>query len=171
MSNDSAHKHRWETGEFFIGLPYIAGIGLHILFPLTITQGTAAIILQIIGAIFIFIGFVLLIRTRRQFNTNNQPTDPGRPTSKIMTSGPFSISRNPLYLGGIVIFFGMALLINFLWPLLALIISAILCQTFLILPEEKYLEEKFGEEYLVYKSTVRRWIGRKQLTSHWKSID
>jgi protein-S-isoprenylcysteine O-methyltransferase Ste14 len=78
-----------------------------------------------------------------------------------MTSGPFSISRNPLYLGGIVIFFGMALLINFLWPLLALIISAILCQTFLILPEEKYLEEKFGEEYLVYKSTVRRWIGRK----------
>ena len=161
MNNDSAHKHRWETGEFFIGLPYIAGIGLHVLFPHAIAQDTVAIILQIIGGAFIIIGFTLLIRTRRQFNANQQPTDPGRPTSKIMTSGPFSISRNPLYLGGIVIFFGMALLINFLWPLLTLIISTILCQIFLILPEEKYLEEKFGEEYLAYKATVRRWIGRK----------
>jgi protein-S-isoprenylcysteine O-methyltransferase Ste14 len=161
MNNDSAHKRNWETGEFFIGLPYLAGIGLHILFPASIVEGTLSTILKIIGICTMFAGLALLIQTRRQFNAHQQPTDPGQATSKIITSGPFSISRNPLYLGGILIFFGLALAANFLWPLLALVLSVILCHTFLILPEEKYLENKFGEEYTTYKSTVHRWLGRK----------
>ena len=161
MNNDTAHKHRWETGEFFIGLPYFVGIGLHILFPAPITTGSFSTPLRIIGALIMFAGLSLLIQTRRQFNTHQQPTDPGQATSKIITSGPFSVSRNPLYLGGIIIFFGLALFANFLWPLLALVISVILCHTYLILPEEKYLEEKFGQEYIQYKNSVRRWIGRK----------
>ena len=161
MNNDTAHKHRWETGEFFIGLPYLAGIGFHVLFPTPITQGISSLILKIIGIVVMFTGLALLVRTRRQFTVHQQPTDPGQATSKIITTGPFSISRNPLYLGGILIFFGLALAANFLWPLLTLIISVILCHTFLILPEEKYLTEKFGEEYIQYTNSVRRWLGRK----------
>lgn len=161
MNNDTAHKRRWETGEFYIGLPYLAGIALHVLFPILIAQGTISIILKIIGILCLFTGLALLVRTRRQFNAHQQPTDPGHPTSKIITTGPFALSRNPLYLGGILIFFGLALAANFLWPLLALILSVILCHTFLILPEEKYLTDKFGDEYIQYTNSVRRWIGRK----------
>lgn len=161
MNKDTAHKHGWETGEFFIGLPYLAGIILHILFPVSISTGPIATPFRITGALIILTGLFLLVQTRRQFNTHQQPTDPGQSTSKIITSGTFSISRNPLYLGGIIIFFGMALLVNFLWPLLMLVVSVFLCHTFLILPEEKYLTEKFGEEYIQYKNSVRRWIGRK----------
>ena len=161
MNHDTAHKHRWETGEFFIGLPYIAGIGLHILYPVPISQGTFSILLKIAGLIVMVTGLVLLGQTRRQFNAHQQPTDPGQSTSKIITTGTFSISRNPLYLGGIVIFFGLALFANFLCPLLMLIISVILCHIFLILPEEKYLTQKFGQEYIQYTNSVRRWLGRK----------
>ena len=92
MNNDTAHKRRWETGEFFIGLPYLAGIGLHILFPAPIVQESSSIILKIAGMIIMVSGLVLLGQTRRQFNTHQQPTDPGqtggRPWRTIATSRP-----------------------------------------------------------------------------------
>jgi protein-S-isoprenylcysteine O-methyltransferase Ste14 len=90
-----------------------------------------------------------------------QPTDPGQPTSKVVNTGVFALSRNPLYLGSVLVFLGLALTLNMLWALAALLLSIILCLYVLIIPEERYLAAKFGKEYKAYMASVRRWLGRK----------
>ena len=111
-------------------------------------------------ALFIIgVGFVVL--ARREFAHYGQSTEPGHPTSKIVMTGVFSISRNPLYLGIVSTLSGIALALNFLWILVLLIAAILLCQYILIAPEERYLQNKFGKEYLEYAASVRRWLGRK----------
>jgi protein-S-isoprenylcysteine O-methyltransferase Ste14 len=78
-----------------------------------------------------------------------------------MQAGVFAISRNPLYLGSVILLLGIALTLNLLWAMMMLLPSLILCHYILIIPEEKYLEAKFGDEYREYMATVHRWLGRK----------
>ena len=92
-----------------------------------------------------------------------QPTDPGHPTSKIVSTGVFSVSRNPLYLGGIFILAGISLAFNLPWVLILLIPSIVACHYVLVAPEESYLAARFGEEYRLYTARVHRWIGLKQV--------
>jgi len=109
----------------------------------------------------IFAGSSLIVLSRREMNRFAQPTDPGHPTSQLITTGVFSISRNPIYLGGVVFLSGVTLALNSVWTLAALVISILGCQSILIIPEEKYLAMKFGEEYQTYTRAVHRWLGRK----------
>ena len=101
-----------------------------------------------------------LYRTMRRAGTPivGEPFVPGRPTSRLVTDGPFRYSRNPGYLGGALIYAGVASLTNALWVVLLLPIMLLVMQHTVIEREEHYLEGKFGEEYLRYKARVRRWI-------------
>jgi protein-S-isoprenylcysteine O-methyltransferase Ste14 len=112
------------------------------------------------GAALIILGAVLVVIARREFAQHSQPTDPGQPTSKLVTTGVFSVSRNPLYLGGVCILAGIALAFNLPWVLVLLLPALIACHYVLIAPEEKYLAARFGEEYRRYAASVHRWIGR-----------
>jgi protein-S-isoprenylcysteine O-methyltransferase Ste14 len=84
--------------------------------------------------------------------------DPRKPTTTIVSAGPFRFTRNPLYLSLLVLEVGIGLWIDSLWVVLAVAPLAIVVQEGVIKREERYLEGKFGEEYLRYKSRVRRWI-------------
>jgi len=75
-------------------------------------------------------------------------------------TGVLSISRNPLYLGSVIFISGMAFIINILWIVVTLLVSIVLCLYILIIPEEKYLAAKFGDDYEDYVATVHRWFGR-----------
>ncbi|KKS25833.1 MAG: hypothetical protein UU84_C0036G0009 [Candidatus Yanofskybacteria bacterium GW2011_GWC2_41_9] len=75
-----------------------------------------------------------------------------------MTSGPFQFTRNPMYLSLTSIYIGLSLIINTYWLLLFLPFVLIILHYGVILREEKYLEKKFKEEYVSYKSQVRRWF-------------
>ena len=84
--------------------------------------------------------------------------DVRKPTTGIVTGGVFRFSRNPIYLSMMLGFLGVAVLTGSLWLLLlALPLMAIL-QNGVIKPEERYLERKFGAQYLSYKVRVRRWV-------------
>ncbi|MEO7268167.1 MAG: isoprenylcysteine carboxylmethyltransferase family protein [Knoellia sp.] len=83
---------------------------------------------------------------------------PGQATRTIMTSGPFAVSRNPLYVGMLALYVGLALLIPSTWALLATPIAAGLVLWGAILPEEKFLSQEFGSEYDDYARRVRRWL-------------
>ena len=113
------------------------------------------------GIVLIITGIGLIISARRELAYNGQPTDPGHPTSKVVQTGVFSISRNPLYLASVMVFFGMALALNILWAFVALLASIVICYYVLIIPEEQYLTVKFGKEYDEYVGSVHRWLGRK----------
>jgi protein-S-isoprenylcysteine O-methyltransferase Ste14 len=78
-------------------------------------------------------------------------------STSLIVRGPFRISRNPLYLAGLLFHAGVSLLANALWPLMLLVPAIALVNT-LIKREETYLTKRFGREYDAYRDRVRRWI-------------
>ncbi len=104
-------------------------------------------------------GGVLLIGwfewTMRRAGT---PANPYKPVSHMVTEGSFHYTRNPAYLSMAMIYSGVASLVNALWAILLLPVTLFVIQRGVIEREERYLERKFGEEYLRYKGRVRRWI-------------
>ena len=78
--------------------------------------------------------------------------------TKVITSGPYAYSRNPMYLAWTLVFLSIALLQNTLW--LALFLPAVIAVThyFVILKEEDYLEKEFGQEYSHYRKRVHRYL-------------
>jgi protein-S-isoprenylcysteine O-methyltransferase Ste14 len=84
--------------------------------------------------------------------------NPLRPATSLVTSGPYRFSRNPLSVALIVLYLGLALRINTLWPMLLLLPLLIAFHYGVIQREERYLERKFGDTYRNYRSTVPRWL-------------
>lgn len=160
MSVDTAHRRWWQIFEVVFGTPFLVAIALQFALPLSIPLGFLTPAIISVGVGCIVVGLVLVVLARRQFAQHQQPTDPGRSTSRIITTGVFSISRNPLYLGGICILVGIALVVHLVWVFVLLLPAFIACHYILVVPEERYLASKFGEEYRTYVASVHRWIGR-----------
>jgi protein-S-isoprenylcysteine O-methyltransferase Ste14 len=163
MSIEVAHRSYWQTSEVVFGIPFLVAIVLQLLVPVSLPRELASPAFLLGGAALIIVGVALVVLARRELAQQGQPTDPGIPTSKVVTTGVFSISRNPLYLGVVCFFAGVALAVNLPWALVLLLPSLVACHYVLIAPEERYLVAKFGEEYRVYAATVRRWIGRARI--------
>ena len=133
------------------------GILLEYLFPFHFISGAWP--LRIITGSFLFLvsgltavsAFTALIKNKTAFN-------PAKPTEKIVCEGSFRFSRNPLYLALLLLLSSAAVFTGSVWLLTALLILFILLERFAIRPEEKYLADKFGELYLNYKASVRRWL-------------
>ena len=90
--------------------------------------------------------------------TADAPVRTDKPVPKLTTEGPFRYTRNPGYLSMAIIYAGIAVLRNSLWAILLLPLVLFVIQREVIGREERYLERTFGEEYLDYKTRVRRWI-------------
>jgi len=76
----------------------------------------------------------------------------------LVTSGPFAISRNPLYLGNSVLMFAIGFIVGNAWFLLMGVLASIATNKLAVEPEERHLEARFGKAYRDYKKKVRRWI-------------
>jgi protein-S-isoprenylcysteine O-methyltransferase Ste14 len=93
-----------------------------------------------------------------QLRRTGQSENPWKPTTEIVERGPFRLTRNPMYLQMVLVCIGIGVALMNLWILVLTPICAWALQKFAILPEERYLERKFGETYLAYKRRVRRWL-------------
>lgn len=80
------------------------------------------------------------------------------PTDAIVERGLFRVSRNPIYASMVLLLIGIGCWANSLWFLAFAAVDALALNFGVIVPEERYLESKFGEQYLNYKRRVRRWI-------------
>jgi protein-S-isoprenylcysteine O-methyltransferase Ste14 len=160
MNVDSAHKSRWEIAEVIFGIPFLVSVAIQLLVPLSLPQGILRQTFIFIGIAFIITGMGFIVLARREFAQFSQPTDPGHPTTEVITTGVFAISRNPIYFGAACFLFGVGLAMNWLWVLAFLLPGLVACHYVLIAPEEKYLLAKFGEKYRIYAASVHRWIGR-----------
>lgn len=92
------------------------------------------------------------------FRRTGQSEIPWKPTPEMVFDGPFRLSRNPMYLQMVIVCLGVFVILANAWILILTPVCALLLQHFAILPEEAYLERKFGEDYLRYKRSVRRWV-------------
>jgi protein-S-isoprenylcysteine O-methyltransferase Ste14 len=111
-----------------------------------------------IGGVLLIAGFAILFRAARTFVKNNNPVNPSGSTQLIISSGIYQYTRNPMYLGLTMIFMGISILTNAWFSFVLLPPLLMIVQKGIIEREEKYLTRKFGNEYLNYKSKVRRWL-------------
>lgn len=93
-------------------------------------------------------------RALARLGTNVNPL---RPTLAVATGGVFARTRNPMYVGGGLAFMGLAIGLALDWVLLLLLPSFLLLHYGVIVPEERYLERKFGDPYRRYKASVPRY--------------
>lgn len=163
MQNNSAHSSKWIIIDVFIGLPIIVAIIMQLLFPINVSlKGIYNIVSVVFSCVIFLIGLLIIGFSRKELSIFNQPTDPGYSTEKIVKSGVYSISRNPMNLGAVLVYFGLGFFLKNIWFLILLLPTVFLCTQYLIKPEEKYLKKKFGEEYVQYCNSVNRWICKKQ---------
>ena len=83
---------------------------------------------------------------------------PHHAVSRLVTTGPFRLTRNPMYTGHVVALLGAALRAGSWWPLVILPLCMRATTRLVILPEEEYLSDRFGEDYERYRARVRRWV-------------
>ncbi len=87
---------------------------------------------------------------------SNVPTN--RPSTTIVESGPYRVTRNPIYLGMFLGQVGLAVAFNSLWLYVTLVPFALVIRYGVVAREEAYLERKFGDVYRAYRARVRRWL-------------
>ena len=143
--------------SLFLGGLTVASI-LELVYPLGpgLAQGTKRPVF--IGLGIAAIGLAFGWRAIQRFADAGTHIAFDEPTETLVKSGLYALSRNPIYIGLITVYFGLALALTSVWALLLLPFLVHFLQKGVIAPEEKFLEDKFGERYLAYKQKVPRWL-------------
>lgn len=134
-----------------IGLERLWPIDLGLEVPEPVRYGVGW---AIVAGAFLGLGLWSVVLFRR----SGQSEIPWKPTLSVVERGPYRVTRNPMYLQMVLICVGLSILLENWWILLLTPVTAWALQRFAILPEEAYLERKFGDSYRAYKRRVRRWI-------------
>jgi protein-S-isoprenylcysteine O-methyltransferase Ste14 len=134
-------------------------LGLQVLFaialPGRLMPGAAAIL---VGLLVVLASIALVALATRDIKRARTTFDVRKPTTAIATTGVFGFSPNPVYLSMTLLVLGLGFMLNSPWSLLLTIpTGSALCLT-AIRPEERYLEEKFGDAYRMYLAKVPRWF-------------
>jgi protein-S-isoprenylcysteine O-methyltransferase Ste14 len=132
----------------------VVGLVLHFAWPIRLVPNLA----RPFGGLITVLAAALFIWSIKTFHSAGTPVPGNRATTTIVKVGPYRASRNPIYLAFSLFQTGVALGVNDAWILITLL-PAIALISFVVIPrEEGYLEARFGEEYAVYKASVRRWL-------------
>lgn len=130
-------------------------LGLDFTWPASLFEPAAQVI---VGGALLLTGFALagLCVARFRGAGTNVPTY--RPTTALVTGGPYRFSRNPIYIGLLLAYAGLGVLIDSVWVLAGLVPLFGILNLGVVAREEAYLEAKFGDAYRAYKARVRRWL-------------
>lgn len=112
----------------------------------------------VIGFILIPVGIALVLWAGNTLKRHKTTTHPRKKPSKLVATGPYSWSRNPIYLGLLLVSLGTALLFANVLAFVGPIIFFGFASTFIIPFEESMLTKGFGKSYASYKKKIRRWV-------------
>ena len=115
---------------------------------------------NMISVIFLLFGlgiFSAAVQSFKKHKTTINPLSPDK-ASSLVNSGIFSYSRNPMYLGMLLILLSVSFKFNISGGLFISFLFKIYITRFQIIPEEKAMAKLFGEEFITYKNQTRRWI-------------
>ena len=140
-------------------LPMLTGFLIQHFVPIRIVTGIAPTkVLNLVGAAEIFIGAALMAWAVATFRRLQTPVIPTHPARTLVAEGPFTLTRNPIYLAFSLMYLGVTFVANAFWPLLFLPEAVVLTYLLAIKREEAYLSREFGDSYTAYCARVRRWI-------------
>jgi protein-S-isoprenylcysteine O-methyltransferase Ste14 len=139
----------------FLLISIVAMIALHFLFP---AMRIIPPLWNLLGIIPLAFGVAINLIADKAFHEANTTVKPFEESSFLMTSGAFRITRNPMYLGFVLILIGIAVLVRSLTPYAVILAFAILLDRVYVTVEERMLAEKFGAEWEEYKRHTRRWL-------------
>ena len=134
------------------------GCLLNLILPVGPRLGSANGLALSVGLTFVAIGFALAALSVRRFRLAGTSVVPGQLSTTLVVEGPYRVTRNPIYIGFVLVYFGLAVTLTSVWVLLLLIPVLIILQRGVVKPEEDYLERQFGETYRKYKACVPRWL-------------
>jgi protein-S-isoprenylcysteine O-methyltransferase Ste14 len=158
MMQDAAHHSILRTSDFIALIAISLGALVEYLLLWHWSLPLALWVRAVVGTLVVGLGVVLISSTKSALRAIDQVSEPGKPTTKITTSGVFSRSRNPSYLGVALLIFGLGVAFNFVAWVFASALAVIAMHYLLVMPEERYLLARFPVEYGEYMRSVRRWI-------------
>ena len=133
----------------------VAGLVANRIYPARFLPGGVS---RALGWPLVAVGLAVGLLGFREMKRAGTNVDPSKPATAVVDAGPYRYTRNPLYVGMTLIYAGFAARANALPPILLLPAVLAVMHRGVIEREERYLEGKFGDEYLRYKGRVRRWI-------------
>jgi protein-S-isoprenylcysteine O-methyltransferase Ste14 len=138
---------------FILGL--VGGVTVNLVLPVPIWPG---VWVRLVGLAPLAVGALLFAWARSAFRHHQTSLMPWSPSTALVQDGPYSFSRNPIYLAFCTMYLGVSLVFNSGYVLVMLLVVLVLFDRTQIPREERYLEAKFGDEYTTYKAKVRRWV-------------
>ena len=133
----------------------LIGLGLNKLWTISFMPTLWA---YTVGTVLIIASVLIMPSVLVRFRRAGTPFDVRKAASALITDGPYRLSRNPTYVSLTMLYVGLGVLLNNVWILLLTLPVLLILDLWVIRREEKHLEEKFGWQYLQYKSAVRRWL-------------
>lgn len=139
----------------YLLMAIVGMILLHFLVPLT---SLIPFPLGMLGLIPFAIGIGINLLADNAFKRVNTTVKPYETSTTLITDGVFQFTRNPMYVGFVLILLGVAIFVGSLSPYLIVVLFPILMKKIFIIFEEQMLEQTFGNTWLTYKQQVRRWL-------------
>jgi protein-S-isoprenylcysteine O-methyltransferase Ste14 len=133
-------------------------IALGLLYPLPWISAPLSDILFAAGWLLVAAMVALDFSAMRTMARAKTTIRPDKASEHLVTTGAFSFTRNPIYLGNTLLMIGVGLITGIVWFLPLAIIAAFATQKLAIEREERHLEARFGKRYRDYAKRVRRWI-------------
>ncbi len=138
-------------------LVLVVGILLNSLAPLHLLARIPFAGRIVVGAVGFVVGTGLVVGANRIFQRVGTNTRPSQPALALATTGVYTRTRNPMYVGGSLALVGVGICFALDWVILLLVLSLPLLHYGIVLREERYLERKFGDAYLRYRTQVPRY--------------
>lgn len=110
------------------------------------------------GVLVVACGVALMVWAVRAFAAVGTNLSPHEPTLNLTTAGPYRLTRNPMYIGFMLLLAGVSLVFSLEWGLIMVPVLALVLHYGVVLREEKYLIAKFGQAYTDFTSRTRRWV-------------
>ena len=111
------------------------------------------------AAVAALAGLLLILSALVLFRRTGQDPQPWKPSPELIGQGPYRFSRNPIYLGMLLLQCSVGFAFNSLWIVLLSAPSLLGVHFAAVLPEERYLAHRFGEGYRRYAATTARYLG------------
>ncbi|KPV49792.1 hypothetical protein SE17_30610 [Kouleothrix aurantiaca] len=138
---------------------YVIVFGIALLLNWLVPLATLPLTFGRVAALaLVLAGVLLMIWSNVLFRRAHTSLVPVKPSSALVTDGVYRLTRNPMYLGLLLVYLAAALWFSIIWALILAPLLVVAMQRMVIGKEERYLERRFGDEYRQYRAQVRRWI-------------